>query len=235
MLKDLIKTLQAAGDKKKSVSVAAYFKTGKGQYGEGDIFLGITVPEQRKIAHKFLELPLSDVVLLLRQNIHEYRFTALEILVAQYERAVTIGDEKLQKKIVDVYLANTAYVNNWDLVDTSAREIVGHYFFNRERKILYKLARSSSLWERRIAIVATHYFIMKEDYADTMKISEMLLTDTHDLIHKASGWMLREIGKRSRATLITFLDTHHKIMPRTMLRYSIEHFTPELRRKYLMK
>lgn len=230
-LQDLIRELHKAGDKKKAAFLNSYFKTGKGGYGEGDIFLGITVPVQRKLALRYTHLSLADVRKLLSSDIHEYRFTALELLVAKYEKA----NEKERGEIFKFYLASTDCINNWDLVDTSARELVGHYLEKRDRKILYKLARSKDIWERRIAIVATHHFIKLGQYEDTLKISKMLLTDTHDLIHKASGWMLREMGNKSVETLEGFLNTHHKVMPRTMLRYALEKFSPEKRAFYMKK
>jgi len=229
-LQEIQKELQKASNKEKAKDFARFFKTGKGEYGEGDIFIGITVPVQRKIAHSFPTLSLEDIKSLLQNNIHEYRFTALENVTFQYEQ----GDEKKKREIFNFYLQQTARINNWDLVDTSASYVVGNFLLNKERKVLYKLAKSKSLWERRIAIVATYYFIQKGDLQDTFTISEMLLSDTHDLIHKAVGWMLRESGKKDETLFKAFLKKHYKNMPRTALRYAIEKF-PELERKKYLK
>lgn len=216
--------------------MAWFFKTGMGEYGEGDKFLGVgTVAMQRATAREFQALPLPEVAVLLASPFHEVRFVALEILVMQYEAAAQKKDVTAQKKICDFYLAHAAGVNNWDLVDTSASYILGDYLLTRkkERKVLYRLAKSKSLWERRIAIVATQKLIAVEEYEDTLELSQLLLTDTHDLIHKAVGWMLREVGKKSRPTLEQFLAKHATKMPRTMLRYAIEKFTPAERKRYL--
>ncbi len=228
---EIVRELKKAANPKKAVLLQGYFKTGKGQYGEGDRFLGITVPPQRQIARQFRDLPLTDLAKLLASNIHEHRFTALEILVMQYEQ----GSPKEQEQIVKFYLRQTKWINNWDLVDTSAPYILGHFLFKRDRGVLYKLVRSKNLWERRIAIVATYYFIDQDDFADTLKLSKLLLIDKHDLIHKATGWMLREMGKRSESTLIGFLDEYAHLMPRTMLRYAIERLAPAFRAQYLAK
>jgi 3-methyladenine DNA glycosylase AlkD len=219
----------------KAKILAGFFKTGKGEYGEGDTFLGITVPVQREVAYLFLKTPLKEIGQLLQEPIHECRFTALEILVAQFDQALARKDRATCEKIVKFYRAHTAYVNNWDLVDTSAHYILGGYLyeFKKSRSILYTYAKSKSLWERRIAIVATYYFIARNDFKDTIRIAELLMKDSHDLIHKAVGWMLREMGKRDKKTLVAFLNTHAHHMPRTMLRYSIEKFSQPERQKYL--
>lgn len=222
--------LQAAADPERARNSAWFFKTGKGEYGEGDRFLGNTVPVQRRIARRYRTLPLGDVKKLLSSPLHEHRFTALEILVARYEQ----GDEPGRQEIFDFYLANAARVNQWDLVDTSAPYIVGAHLRERPRDILYRLARSESLWERRIAIVSTMMFIREGDLKDALAISAKLLGDEHDLIHKAAGWMLREVGIQSRRALIEFLRRHYDAMPRTMLRYAIERF-PEAERKGLLR
>ena len=207
-------------------------KTGKGQYGYGDVFVGVTVPEQRKVAKDYKDLELKEIEKLLKNKIHECRFTALLILVEQYKNA----DEKTKEKIARFYLAHTKYINNWDLVDLSAPTIVGDYLLKRDRKILYKLAKSKNIWERRIAVLATFAFIKNKETEDSFALAEILLTDKHDLMHKAVGWMLREIGKHcSRGELITFLNTHKSKMPRTALRYAIEHFSPLERKKFLAK
>ena len=228
---DLIKTLDGLSDEKRAKASAWFFKTGKGQYGEGDKFIGISVPKLRKVAKEFKHIGFSDLERLLRSKIHEHRFLALEILVMQYEG----GDAILQKKIVDFYIKNSKFINNWDLVDTSASYILGHYLLKKNKKILYKFARSSNIWERRIAIISTIYFISQESYLDTLKIAEILLKDKHDLIHKAVGWALREVGKKSQETEIEFLEKHYKVMPRTMLRYAIEKFSDKKRIYYLTK
>lgn len=229
---DLVKRkLLQQADPTRAGNLAWFFKTGKGEYGEGDRFLGITVPVQRKIAHRFINLPPKEIAKLLRNPFHECRFTALEILVAKFETA----SKEYKKELVDFYLANTKYINNWDLVDTSALYILGAYIyeFGKSRAILYKLAKSKNLWERRIAVVSTFYFIARNDFVDSLKLAEMLLSDREDLIHKAVGWMLREVGKRDKKVLITFLEKHARIMPRTMLRYSIEKFGQLERQRYL--
>lgn len=242
----MITALQAQGVLKKLANpararrLAWFFKTAVGEYGHGDRFLGIaTVATQRGVAREFKTLPLKEIAKLLASPFHEERFVALEILVIQYEAAGKIADKQKcateQKRVCDFYLTHTAGVNNWDLVDTSAPYILGDYLLTRkaERRVLYHLVRSKNLWERRIAIVATQKLIAGGQYEDTLKLSQLLLTDTHDLIHKAVGWMLREVGKKSRVTLEQFLATHTAKMPRTMLRYAIEKFPPAERKKYL--
>jgi 3-methyladenine DNA glycosylase AlkD len=217
------KELQAVADPEKAKILSGYFKTGKGEYGEGDIFIGIVVPKIRKVAHQFIDADFETIQELLDSKIHEYRLTALEILVAKYEKT---KDEKLKEKIYKFYLKNTKSINNWDLVDLSASYIVGDYLLKRDRGILYKLVKSKNLWERRISIISTHAFIKEGQYEDTFKICEILLGDKHDLIYKATGWMLREVGKRiSRPIEMKFLDKHAKKMPRIMLSYAIEHFS----------
>ncbi len=227
--RDVVRELAAAADPQRAANLVWFFKTGKGQYGEGDRFIGITVPVQRKIAMRYRDLALSGVKQLLASRIHEYRLVALEILVAQYERA----DEEQRKRIVAFYLEHTDRINNWDLVDGSAPYILGHFLLNRSRKILDRLAGSANLWERRIAIVATFAFIRNGEIEDTYRIAEKLLGDQHDLIWKAVGWALRETGKVSRPALLAFLGKHYGRMPRTTLRYAIERFTPEERKQML--
>lgn len=206
-----------------------YFKTGPGQYGEGDQFLGLTTPQVGTVIKKYRDLDILEVLRLLDSFVHEDRTTAISIMVYQFEK----GDEAKRKQIFDYYLANTKFVNNWDLVDISAPKIVSGYLLGRERKILYKLAKSESLWERRIAIMGTFGFIRQGEFEDTLAISLLLLSDKHDLIHKAVGWMLREVGNRDRQKEEEFLKAHIKQMPRTMVRYAIEKFPEELRLKYL--
>ncbi|HEU5187097.1 MAG TPA: DNA alkylation repair protein [Candidatus Saccharimonadales bacterium] len=208
-----------------------FFKTGKGEYGEGDVFIGLTVPQIRLVCKQYNSMELDDLEKLLEDPVHEVRFGATIIMASQAARRATAESRK--KALYDLYLRRTDRINNWDIVDASCRDVVGGYLFNRSRAPLYKLARSQNLWERRIAIVSTWYFIREGDLADTFAIAQLLLGDTQDLIHKASGWMLREAGKKDRNKLITFLDKHAKIMPRTMLRYAIEHLTAEQKAHYL--
>jgi 3-methyladenine DNA glycosylase AlkD len=207
-----------------------FFKTGKGEYGEGDVFVGLTVPQCRDIAKKFTHLSLDEIKEHLVSAVHEERLIALLILVYKYNKEV-----KERKKIFDFYLDNIAYVNNWDLVDSSADKIVGRFLFDEkgDTDILSKLTQSSTLWERRVAIVSTFYFIKQKEFAPTFKMCELLMEDKQDLIHKACGWMLREVGKKDEKVLKVFLKRHYMNMPRTMLRYSIERFSQAERKKYL--
>lgn len=206
-----------------------FFKTGKGEYGEGDKFLGIKVPVLRQISKKFKDLLLIGIQELLDSQIHEERMIGLFILVEQFRKA----DEDQKKAIYSQYLKNTNNINNWDLVDLSADRIVGAYLFERDKQVLFKLAKSKNLWERRIAVLSTFHFIKNKSFDTTLKISEMLLRDKHDLIHKAVGWMLREIGKRHLPEEEKFLKKYYKTMPRTMLRYAIEKFPEQKRQAYL--
>jgi 3-methyladenine DNA glycosylase AlkD len=229
------RALSLVANRQKALIAARFFKTAPGQYGEGDIFIGITVPEQRKIARQFRDTPLADIALLLKSKIHEHRFTALEILDMQFARA---PHDSRRREVVNFYLKHLPHVNNWDLVDTSAPYILGTWLVDKksaDRKILYKLAHSKNIWERRVAIVSTWILIRNGQYADTLVIAEILLRDSHDLIHKATGWMLREVGKRDQATLMKFLDEHAPDMPRTALRYAIEKFPASVRRKFLAR
>ncbi len=207
-----------------------FFKTGKGQYGEGDIFLGLTVPQCRIIAREFRDISLNEIEKHLDSKFHEERLIALLILVENYEKQ-TIE----RKKIFDFYLAHTQYINNWDLVDLSAHKIVGEFLQDKDKKLLYELAKSNYLWERRIAIISTFAFIKEGRFEDSLKLAEVLMNDKHDLIHKAVGWMLREVGKKDITILERFLDEHHKQMPRTMLRYSLERLSEEKRRHYMQR
>ena len=230
-LKELKKELAAKADPQRALNLAWFFKTAKGQYGHGDRFIGVTVPVQRQIARRYRHLSLDEIAKLLESRIHERRFTALEILVDRYER----GDVDTQRAVFDFYLKNTSRVNNWDLVDTSAPYIVGDYLLSRRRDVLVRLAKSANLWERRIAIVATQAFIRKGDLKDTFAIAALLLGDEHDLIHKATGWMLREAGKRSEPALLDFLSRHYSAMPRTALRYAIERLPDSHRKRILAR
>lgn len=221
--------LSSLADEKIAAHSRRFFKTGKGEYGEGDQFLGIRVPPLRAVAKKHRNIPRSQIEKLLSSAFHEIRLCAAFILVDQFKRA----DVDAKTDIYNFYLANSGAFNGWDLVDSSAHQILGGYLFNRERDPLYQLASSSMLWERRMAIIATLYFIREQDYADTLAIAEQLLEDEEDLIHKATGWMLREVGKRDPGAAESFLITHHRNMPRVMLRYAIEKLPTEDRKRYL--
>jgi 3-methyladenine DNA glycosylase AlkD len=221
----LKRELTRAGDPRRAGN-PIWFKTGKGEYGEFDRFIGVRVPKLRAIAQKYRCLKLAEIEELLRSRIHEYRYAALVILVSQYDAA----NSSTRKKVFDFYLGHTRYIDNWDLVDTSAPYIIGEHLVHRSRRILYRLAASPVLWERRIAMVATSTFILRGDLEDTFGIAERLLTDKHDLIHKAIGWMLRETGDCSRRKMIKFLKHNYSRLPRTTLRYAIEHL-PEVQRK----
>jgi 3-methyladenine DNA glycosylase AlkD len=228
-VKEIQLRLPKLGNKQRAENSQRYFKTGPGEYGEGDIFLGIAVPELRKLAKEYQALTLTEAAQLLRSPIHEERLLALLILVRSFAK----GDDRFKEKIYHLYLDNTQYINNWDLVDLSAVYIVGAFLKDKSKKPLYALAKSNNLWERRIAIIATFYFIKEGEFTESMEIARMLLSDKEDLIHKAVGWMLREVGKRHLATEERFLKKHYKKMPRTMLRYAIEKFPEAKRQRYL--
>jgi len=237
---DVRKELRSMADPVKAAILQRFFKTGPGQYGEGDLFMGIMVPHLRKISKKFSQLRLGEVRTLLYSQVHEERLVALLILVCRYNSSSNSMKEK--EEIVKFYLDNIKHVNNWDLVDMSAPYILGAHLLvdnnigdRTQRLLLYKLAKSENIWERRIAIVSTHHFIRNGDFSDTLKIAEMLLHDRHDLIHKAVGWMLREVGKRDVAAEEAFLEKHWSIMPRTMLRYAIERLPESERHRYKKK
>lgn len=218
-------------DPEKAKFLPKFFKANQGGYGAGDEFIGVSVPNQRKVAKKYYkQLPLGVVEQLLHEPIHEYRLTALFILVYKYEKMKT---EPEKKAVVNLYMANTAYINNWDLVDSSADKILGAYLLDREKDILYELVESNDLWKQRIAVLATFHLIKHNRYDDTLKIAGMLLTHKHDLIHKAVGWMLREIGNKDFAVEFNFLKDYYRQMPRTMLRYAIEKFPEDLRQQFL--
>jgi len=228
-LDQLRKELRSKAIPGKAKLLQGFFKTGKGEYAEGDVFIGVMVPQTREVAMKFSDIPLGDVEDLLHSRIHEERLCALLLLVHNFKK----GNDSVRKEIYDFYLKNTKWINNWDLVDLSCHRIVGYYIKDRDRSILYKLAKSDNLWEKRISIISTAWFIGQGDFEDTLKISEILLNDKHDLIHKAVGWMLREVGKKDKKTEVRFLRKHYKKMPRTMLRYAIERFPEDERKKYL--
>ncbi len=226
----VIADLKALADPIKAEHARGFFKTGPGEYGEGDKFLGVRVPEQRKIAVAYKNMPLAGIKKLLISEWHEVRLTALFILVRQYKKS----NEDVQEALFQLYISHTASINNWDLVDSSAHLIVGPHVARRDRSTLDELAESASVWERRIAIVATYHLIKEGDFEDAFRIAERLLVDAHDLIHKAVGWMLREIGKRDRNAEEAFLQKHYRTMPRAMLRYAVERFPQPLRMDYLM-
>lgn len=228
-LSEIRKEISKQKNPAQAINLQRFFKTGKGEYGEGDVFYGIKVPVQRMIAGQFNDLSLDDLKALLTSKVHEERLIAAFILVDQFKK----GNEKKKKIIFDFYLKNRKGINNWDLVDLSAPKIVGAYLIDKEKDLLYKFARSKDLWEKRISIISTQAFIREHFFEDTLNISEILLNDKHDLIHKAVGWMLREIGNRDLEIEEQFLKKHYKIMPRTMLRYAIEKFPEKKRKAYL--
>lgn len=222
--------LRKISSKGKAKILSRFFKTGPGEYGEGDVFLGITVPQIRNAVKIFKDTGLSDIKGLLRSKYHEERMAALLLLVAHFKKS----DNMAKKEIFRIYLSNTKHINNWDLIDLTAEHIVGQYLSDRQKDILYKLAGSKSIWERRISILSTFAYIKEGNGSETLKIAKMLLRDEHDLIHKAVGWMLREVGKRcSMQEEEAFLKRHYKTMPRTMLRYAIERFPEKKRQAYL--
>jgi 3-methyladenine DNA glycosylase AlkD len=228
--------LKEVSEKDRAAILQKFFKTGKGEYGEGDVFIGVTVPRIRKVVDEIGgDLSFDEIQKLLKSRIHEERLTGVLILVDRFLKSV---EDKNRKFIFDFYLQNvsTGNVNNWDLVDLSAPKIVGNFLLHkRDRKILYTLAKSKNLWERRVAIVSTWSFIRERQFEDTIEISKILLNDKHDLIHKAIGWMLREVGKKDVEILRKFLRENYRKMPRTMLRYAIEKFDAEERKKWLEK
>jgi len=221
--------LREIADQERAQSAQRFFKTGKGEYGEGDIFLGIRVPMLRKKIRPCAAISIHELTRLLRSPYHEERLLALMIFVYRFER----GEEVLRNRIYKLYLGNTQHINNWDLVDSSASQIVGAHLANKSTQPLIDLAASENLWERRIAIIATHWFIRMHRYDETLKIAHLLIGDDQDLIHKAVGWMLREVGKRNQQIEVDFLESHYRRMPRTMLRYAIERFPEEKRQGYL--
>jgi 3-methyladenine DNA glycosylase AlkD len=225
----IISCLKSLSDKEIALHSQQYFKTGKGEYGHGDKFLGIRVPVLRKTVVLFQDTALPDIKKLLKSEYHEARLFSLLLLLHQFSN----GDDETKQRIYHLYLKHTCFINNWDLVDTSAPGIVGNWLFDKDRSVLYQLAQSQQLWERRIAIIATACFIRNGQFHDTLKLSKKLINDPEDLIHKAVGWMLREVGKRDRAAEIKYLNNNYKKMPRTMLRYAIEKFDEGLRKAYL--
>lgn len=222
------KELEKLKNKKQAKILSYFFKTGKGEYGEGDVFWGIKVPQTRVVAKNNLEASFEELQELLGSNIHECRLAALLVLVENFKK-------QEDEKIVNFYLKNLKNINNWDLVDLSCPNILGKYFYSRKRKLLIDLSESASLWERRISIVSTFYFIKNNDFKDTLKISKILLKDEHDLIHKAVGWMLREVGKRDEKVMLEFLEKEYYNIPRTALRYAIEKLEENKRKYFLNK
>jgi len=224
--------LQQYAKPEDAIFLQRFFKTGKGQYGEGDVFIGVRVPQLRLVCRQFRDLPLKEVQKLLDSSVHEYRLAGLIILKLQYAR----GSEQQKHSIYDLYLKNVykSRINNWDLVDASAEYIIGEHLLHRPRKVLFKLAKSDNLWQRRAAMLSSFAFIKRGDPSTSLELAEVLLHDKHDLIQKAVGWLLREVGKRcDRAILTNFLDQHAHEMPRTMLRYSLEHLSPEQKMHYM--
>jgi 3-methyladenine DNA glycosylase AlkD len=227
----ILQELLSIANPEKAKFLQSFFKTGKGQYAEGDVMLGIVVPLTRDIVKRSPKLSFDEIQLLIDSKFHEVRLAGFLFLVKQFKKA----NKKEQKEIFDFYLKNASKANNWDLVDVTCRDVIGSYLLDKEgRGELYRLADSKNLWEQRIAIVSTWTFIKHRQFDDTLAIAEKLLHHKHDLIHKAVGWMLREVGKKNKSILIDFLEKYHKNMPRTALRYAIEHFTLE-ERAYFMK
>ena len=228
----VLQELLSVANPEKAKFLQGFFKTGKGQYAEGDVMLGIVVPMTRDIVKRSPALSFGEIQILLDSKYHEARLAGLLFLVKQFKKA----KETERKKIFDFYLKNARKANNWDLVDVTCRDVIGLYLLDKDdRSILFRLSESDNLWEQRIAIVSTWTFIKNKQFADTLAISEKLLTHKHDLMHKAVGWMLREVGKKDRQTLVDFLEIHHKKMPRTALRYAIEHFSPEEKAYFMGK
>ncbi len=228
-LNEIRKKIEAEKNPAQALILQRFFKTGKGDYGEGDVFYGIKVPVQRKIVKQFKDLSYDDLQILISSKIHEERLIAALILVERFKRS----DKQARKVIFNFYLKNRKGINNWDLVDLSAPNIVGEFLLDKKKDLLYKFARSKNLWQKRISILSTFTFIRNGLFEDTLEISKILLNDKHDLIHKAVGWMLREVGNRDIKAEEDFLKIHYKTMPRTMLRYAIEKFISYKRKLYL--
>lgn len=232
LIEKIIKDLEFFSNEEYAKHHAGFFKTAKGEYGEGDLFLGLMVPDVRQVAKKYyLDVSLDELDELMKNPYHEVRLCALVMMVDKYKKVPT----EEQAKFYDLYLRNVSYINNWDLVDISAPHVVGHYLFDKNSDKLFDLAQAQHLWSQRVSIIATLYFIRKQRFEETLKLAEIFLTHRHDLMHKASGWMLREVGKRDELALCGFLDKFHKVMPRTMLRYSIEKLSKEQKAYYMEK
>lgn len=228
-IQEVRRALKAKSSPARAKVSRSFFRTGPGEYGEGDVFIGLTVPDTRIIAKQFADLPFSEVKKLLQSKIHEERLTALLMLVHLYE----VGGASAREKIVRFYLSHLKWVNNWDLVDLSADKILGTHLLDKPHTILRTFAKSKNIWIRRVAMVATYAFIKRGQFDDALAIAGLLVADEHDLIHKAVGWMLREVGKRNLAAEEKFLKKHYRKMPRTMLRYAIERFPERRRQEYL--
>ncbi|MCD6115928.1 DNA alkylation repair protein [bacterium] len=225
------KELKEKADAEKAQHLQKFFKAVPGGYGEGDKFIGVVVPDQRKIAKRYYkDCTLQEAEQLLNTEIHEYRLTSLFILIYKFEK---LKEEEKRREIVHLYVNNMVRVNNWDLVDLSSYKILGPFLEDKDKSLLYELTDSGDLWKQRIAVITTFHFIRNGQYSDTLKIAEILLNHKHDLIHKAVGWMLREVGKRDFETEYDFLRKHYNSMPRTMLRYAIEKFDEKLRKQFL--
>lgn len=228
---NIISELKELATEEKRIILQRFFKTAKGEYGEGDVFLGVVVPHTRIVAHRHYDIEEEEIKTLLHSEFHEARLCALLIMV----RKCLKGDESTKQNMFELYLENTKRINNWDLVDLSAPAVIGNFLIDKPRDILYRLAESDLLWDNRISIVSTLAFIRKNDLEDTYRLAVKMMSHPHDLIHKASGWMLREAGKRDPRRLYTFIEQHRKAMPRTMLRYAIEKFSKEERTKLMRK
>lgn len=228
----IITELETCANPEKAVHLSRFFKTGKGQYGEGDRFMGITVPQQRAIAKKYISAGLPVLEELITSPFHEQRLTALLILTLKYRKSKS---ETEKEEFIRFYLSHTPFINNWDLVDVSCYVLLGHWLYDKDRALLYRLAESGNLWEQRIAMVSCMYFIRKGDFNDCIAIADKLLLHPHDLIHKAVGWLLRETGKKDKGVLVDFLQDRYRHMPRTMLRYAIERFPEEERKKWMKR
>jgi 3-methyladenine DNA glycosylase AlkD len=229
MLEELRKELQKLSNKKRAAAMQKFFKTAEGEYAFGDVFIGLTVPQSRQLAIKYKDLAFEDLYKLIRSEVHEERLIALLIMVHNFK-----ADEMLQRRIYEFFMKNIKFVNNWDLVDLASDKIVGGYLIDKPKAVLYKLANSKNMWERRIAMVATYNFIKNEMYDDAISIAEKLVEDENDLIQKAVGWMLREVGKRNKSIEEAFLKKHYKTMGRTALRYSLEKFPETSRKAYML-
>lgn len=231
LTEQIIAALSDKANPEKAAFFPRFFKSFPGGYGEGDKFLGVIVPVQRKIAKSvYKEISLEEIAELLRDKYHEVRLTALFILVYRYQKSTSAAEQKV---VVDFYLAHLNFVNNWDLVDSSCHPILGHYYLNREKSLFYKLAESDDLWSQRCAMISSYYWIKRGHFEDALALAEKLLSHEHDLIQKAVGWMLREIGKKDFEVEMGFLNKYYTTMPRTALRYAIEKFDPELRKQIL--
>ena len=229
---DILSKLLSVSNPKQAAFLQRFFKTKPGQYAEGDMFLGIRVPVLREIAKANRATPLEEIAILIQNPYHEARFCALLLLMDHFKRSKEVAEKE---RCFQFYLQHTAYINNWDLVDVSCTHIIGSWLMDKDRQILYRLAESKNMWEQRIAIVSTLAFVRKGQFHDTLELVKKLITHPHDLIHKAMGWVLREVGKKERLLLTTFLNEHATRLPRTTLRYAIEHYPEEERKAFLLR